>query len=51
MPELFGGIERQADSFPVPSLDANIPHAWAGGSILLLIRTIFGLEADAPLQI
>lgn len=48
MPELFAGIERQADSFPVPYPDANIPQAWAAGSIFLLIRTILGLEADAP---
>ncbi len=48
MPELFAGIERQADGFPVPYPDANIPQAWAAGSIFLLIRTILGLEADAP---
>jgi glycogen debranching enzyme len=48
MPELFGGIERQADSFPVPYPDANIPQAWAAGSIFLLIRTILGLQANAP---
>ncbi len=48
MPELFGGIERTSDNFPVPYTDANIPQAWAAGSIFLLIRTILGLEADAP---
>jgi glycogen debranching enzyme len=48
MPELFAGIERQAESFPVPYPDANIPQAWAAGSIFFLIRTILGLEADAP---
>jgi glycogen debranching enzyme len=47
MPELFGGIERQPNSFPVPYPDANIPQAWAAGSILLLIRSLLGLEADA----
>lgn len=47
MPELFAGIERQNDNFPVPYPDANIPQAWAAGSIFLLIRTILGLEADA----
>lgn len=51
MPELFAGIERQYDSFPVPYLDANIPQAWAAGSIFLLIRTILGLAADAPQQL
>lgn len=47
MPELFGGIERQSNSFPVPYPDANIPQAWAAGSILLLIRCLLGLEANA----
>ncbi|MBC8122509.1 MAG: amylo-alpha-1,6-glucosidase [Gemmatimonadaceae bacterium] len=48
MPELFAGIERRAESFPVPYPDASIPQAWAAGSIFFLIRTIVGLEADAP---
>ncbi|HEY9830477.1 MAG TPA: amylo-alpha-1,6-glucosidase, partial [Stenomitos sp.] len=48
MPELFGGIERTSDNFPVPYTDANIPQAWAAGSIFLLIRTMLGLDADAP---
>jgi glycogen debranching enzyme len=48
MPELFGGIERRTDSFPVPYPGANVPQAWAAGSIFLLIRTLLGLEADAP---
>jgi len=47
MPELFAGIERQDEIFPVPYPDANIPQAWAAGSIFFLIRTILGLEADA----
>lgn len=50
MPELFGGIERQPDNFPVPYPDANIPQAWAAGSILLLVRCLLGLEANAPQQ-
>jgi glycogen debranching enzyme len=48
MPELFGGIERQSENFPVPYVDANIPQAWAAGAILWLISSILGLEADAP---
>lgn len=47
MPELFAGIERSAESFPVPYPDANIPQAWAAGSIFFLIRTMLGLEANA----
>jgi glycogen debranching enzyme len=50
MPELFGGIERQDDRFPVPYPDANIPQAWAAGSIFLLIRAMLGLQANAPQQ-
>ncbi len=48
MPELFAGIERQPESFPVPYPDANVPQAWAAGAICLLIRTMLGLEANAP---
>jgi glycogen debranching enzyme len=50
MPELFAGIERQRETFPVPYPDANIPQAWAAGSIFFLIRTMLGLEADAHHQ-
>ncbi len=48
MPELFGGIQRQPESFPVPYTDANIPQAWAAGAILWLISSMLGLEANAP---
>ena len=48
MPELFGGIARKPGHFPVPYTDANVPQAWAAGSIFLLIRAMLGLEANAP---
>ena len=48
MPELFGGIERQPENFPVPYVDANIPQAWAAGAISWLISSMLGLKADAP---
>jgi glycogen debranching enzyme len=47
MPELFGGIERQPESFPVPYIDANIPQAWAAGAMLWLVGSMLGLAADA----
>jgi glycogen debranching enzyme len=50
MPELFGGIERQPENFPVPYVDANIPQAWAAGAIPWLISSMLGLVADAPNQ-
>ena len=48
MPELFGGIARSPENFPVPYVDANIPQAWAAGSMPWLISTMLGLQADAP---
>jgi glycogen debranching enzyme len=49
-PEVFAGIQRDGDTdFPVlyPG-GANIPQAWATGSIFQMIQTILGLRADAP---
>ena len=52
-PEVFAGIKRNGDvDFPVlyPG-GANIPQAWATGSIFHMVRTILGLRADAPHKI
>jgi glycogen debranching enzyme len=49
-PEVFAGLQRNGDmDFPVlyPG-GANIPQAWATGSIFHMLRTILGLRADAP---
>lgn len=49
-PEVFAGVEREGDiDFPVlyPG-GANIPQAWATGSIFHMVRTMLGLRADAP---
>jgi len=51
LPELYAGIERQQStmaSFPVQYLGANVPQAWAAGSIFHLLRALLGLHADAP---
>src|SRR5205823_7280940 len=48
LPELYAGLPRQQGSFPVQYLGANIPQAWAAGSIFQLIQAILGLRADAP---
>jgi glycogen debranching enzyme len=48
LPELYAGMPRAGSSFPVQYLGANIPQAWAAGTILHLIRTLLGLRADAP---
>lgn len=49
-PEVFAGVPRQGEvDFPVlyPG-GANIPQAWATGSVFHMLRTILGLRADAP---
>ena len=48
LPELYAGIEREPGTFPVQYLGANVPQAWAAGSVFQLLRAILGLEADAP---
>ncbi|MBI3979639.1 MAG: hypothetical protein HY331_15775 [Chloroflexi bacterium] len=46
LPELFAGIERSVGSLPVPYVEANLPQAWAAGSLFMLLRSILGLEPD-----
>lgn len=48
LPELYAGFSREDNTFPVQYLGANIPQAWAAGSVFHLIQTILGLRADAP---
>ena len=48
IPELFAGLERDLGGFPVQYLGANVPQAWAAGSIIQLVSMLLGLEADAP---
>jgi glycogen debranching enzyme len=48
LPELYAGLAREPGTFPAQYLGANIPQAWAAGSVFHLIQTILGLRADAP---
>jgi glycogen debranching enzyme len=48
VPELFGGTQRKATSFPVQYLGANVPQAWAAGTLFSFLRAIIGFEPDAP---
>ena len=48
LPELYAGIERRPGSFPVLYPGANVPQAWAAGSVFLFLQCILGLRADAP---
>ena len=51
LPELFAGLRRRGKKTDFPVLypgGANIPQAWASGSIFHMLQTILGLRADAP---
>lgn len=47
LPELFAGLAREPESFPVQYLGANTPQAWAAGSVFMLLATLLGIGADA----
>jgi glycogen debranching enzyme len=47
LPELYAGLSKRETAFPVQYLGANVPQAWAAGSVFDLLRAILGLRADA----
>jgi glycogen debranching enzyme len=47
LPELYAGTRREPGAFPVQYLGANVPQAWAAGSVFHLLQAILGLDADA----
>lgn len=48
LPELYAGLHRNAANFPVQYVGANVPQAWAAGSVFSLLNAILGLQPDAP---
>ena len=48
LPELYAGIERDGSNFPVQYLGANVPQAWAAGSVFSLLQAMIGFQPDAP---
>jgi glycogen debranching enzyme len=48
LPELFAGLQRGHLDTPVPYEQANVPQAWAAGSVFHAIRILLGLEPDVP---
>ena len=42
------GLQRDATSFPVQYLGANVPQAWAAGTVFALLQAMLGLQFDAP---
>ena len=48
LPELYTTLERDETTFPVQYLGANVPQAWAAGSVFFLMQAILGIVPDAP---
>ncbi|HUY97455.1 MAG TPA: glycogen debranching N-terminal domain-containing protein [Verrucomicrobiae bacterium] len=48
LPELFAGLTRRGSDAPIPYPRANVPQAWAAGSIFHAVRVLLGLEPDVP---
>ncbi|HEY1299814.1 MAG TPA: glycogen debranching N-terminal domain-containing protein [Stellaceae bacterium] len=47
MPELYAGLKREDANFPVQYPDANVPQAWAAGSVFSLLQALLGFDPDA----
>ena len=50
LPELYAGIQRDSSNFPVQYLGANVPQAWAAGSVFSMVQAMIGFQPDAPNQ-
>ncbi|BDG08269.1 amylo-alpha-1,6-glucosidase [Anaeromyxobacter paludicola] len=48
LPELFCGLDRAGQAFPVHYPVACSPQAWASGAFFLLLRGALGVFPDAP---
>ena len=48
LPELFCGMQRNAQGAPVPYPVACRPQAWAAGALPMILMAILGLCPDAP---
>jgi glycogen debranching enzyme len=48
LPELYTACERSESNFPVQYLGANVPQAWAAGSVFMLTQALLGFLPDAP---
>ena len=48
LPELYSGLQRNETNFPVQYLGANVPQAWAAGSVFAMLQAMLGIELDAP---
>lgn len=46
LPELFSGLDRRASPVPVPYRGANVPQAWAAGSVIHAATVLLGIQPD-----
>ncbi len=51
LPEVFAGVDRSVGAFPVQYLGANVPQAWAAGSVVQMISCLAGLQPDASRRV
>ena len=51
LPELYAGIARDGSNFPVQYTGANVPQAWAAGSVFMLLQAILGFQPDAANEV
>src|SRR6516165_5626094 len=48
LPELYTAFQRDESNFPVQYIGANVPQAWAAGSVFMLAQALLGFLPDAP---
>jgi glycogen debranching enzyme len=48
LPELYAGLQRDTNNFPVQYVGANVPQAWAAGTPFVLLQVMLGIWPDAP---
>jgi glycogen debranching enzyme len=48
LPELYTASERNESNFPVQYIGANVPQAWAAGSVFMLTQALLGFWPAAP---
>jgi len=48
VPELYSGVQRSPQAFPVQYLGANVPQAWAAGSAFMILQALLGIQPNAP---
>src|SRR6201993_3856599 len=48
LPGLYTAAEPTESNFPVQYIGANVPQAWAAGSVFMLTQALFGFLPDAP---